>query len=442
MFDKKGGMNMAYSFYVKKKLFETIAEIAQDPKPYCYNPEKDFTRKRKLDFQEMLSLIIKMEGKSIKKEMFKYFNYSKDTVTSSAFVQQRSKIKPNVFRELLCNFTDSFPVNKLYKGYRVIACDGSNLITLSNPKDEKYHFNYLKNAKPFNKSHINALYDVLNCTYIDAIVEPGYASNERKALMAMMSRYTKDIPSIVIADRGYEAVNLYAFFEENGFKYVVRAKENNVISMLKKCKLDYKHDFDYTFDLQLINSRRKSILGQTTKYKYVDKRFFDYLNEEGFYPIKFRVIRILLGENSYEYIFTNLAKEEFSVAEIKELYNIRWGIEVGFRDLKYTLGLVNLHSIKAKHIEQEIFAKMVMYNFCQIITLNTIIQNQKGKYSYKINFSMSVNICRQFLWCRENKAPPDVETLILKELLPVRSNRKYPRKMRSKPAVNFIYRIA
>ena len=33
----------------------------------------------------------------------------------------------------------------------------------------------------------------------------------------------------------------------------------------------------------------------------------------------------------------------FTLADIKELYHLRWGIETSFRDLKYTLGLVDLH---------------------------------------------------------------------------------------------------
>lgn len=32
-------------------------------------------------------------------------------------------------------------------------------------------------------------------------------------------------------------------------------------------------------------------------------------------------------------------------AEIKELYHARWGIETAFRELKYGIGLVNLHGI-------------------------------------------------------------------------------------------------
>ena len=56
---------------------------------------------------------------------------------------------------------------------------------------------------------------------------------------------------------------------------------------------------------------------------------------------------------------------------------MRWGIETSFRDLKYTLGLLHLHSKKVDFVHQEIFAKLTMFNFCQLITQSVVIQQKK-----------------------------------------------------------------
>lgn len=42
----------------------------------------------------------------------------------------------------------------------------------------------------------------------------------------------------------------------------------------------------------------------------------------------------------------------------------------------------------------------------------------------------------------DDEHPPDVETLIQKNILPVRKGRKDPRKIRSKSSVSFLYRVA
>ncbi|MCR5788361.1 MAG: transposase [Lachnospiraceae bacterium] len=45
---------------------------------------------------------------------------------------------------------------------------------------------------------------------------------------------------------------------------------------------------------------------------------------------------------------TNLDQAEYPPDKIKELYASRWGIETSFRDLKYTVGMLDFHSKKVK----------------------------------------------------------------------------------------------
>ena len=125
--------------------------------------------------------------------------------------------------------------------------------------------------------------------------------------------------------------------------------------------------------------------------------------------------------------------------EIKKLYGWRWGIERSFRELKYTIGLTNFHSKKVEYIQQEIFARLIIYNFCERIVTGIVIQQNNRKYTYQINFTAAVFICREFF--RNRIPPPDLEAFIQKNVLPVREGRKAPRKVRPHSAVSFLYRI-
>lgn len=96
---------------------------------------------------------------------------------------------------------------------------------------------------------------------------------------------------------------------------------------------------------------------------------------------------------SYEFsnhtIVTSLNRFEFPIKRIKELYHLRWGIETSFRELKYTIGLVNFHAKKEDFIRQEIFARLVMYNFCARITLYVVIeQSDKRVHTHQVNYTM------------------------------------------------------
>lgn len=119
---------------------------------------------------------------------------------------------------------------------------------------------------------------------------------------------------------------------------------------------------------------------------------------------------------------------------------MRWGIETSFRDLKYTIGLLHFHSKKVDYILQEIFAGLIMYNFSELITSHVVIEKGSRKYEYKVNFSVAVHICRDFLLSINN--PPDVELLIARYVLPIRPGHSRPREMKVKQAISFMYRIA
>lgn len=159
--------------------------------------------------------------------------------------------------------------------------------------------------------------------------------------------------------------------------------------------------------------------------------------------MKMRVIRFPIPQGSYECIITNLPQDKFNSDEIKRLYAKRWGIETSFRELKYALGLTRFHSKKPEYIMQEIWSRMTLYNFCEIIATNVVINEKKGcKRTYQLNYTRAIRICCYFLSIKKEKAPPDVEYLIGHELLPIRPGRTDPRKVKPQSAISFLYREA
>lgn len=91
-------------------------------------------------------------------------------------------------------------------------------------------------------------------------------------------------------------------------------------------------------------------------------------------------MRFPISEDSYETIVTNLNRDNHAPDELKKLYASRRGIETSFRDLKYTIGMLNFHSKKVMCIQQEIYAHMIMYNFAESITSHVVIKKTKKTY--------------------------------------------------------------
>lgn len=324
-----------------------------------------------------------------------------------------------------------------------MACDGSDLNIARNPEDPDTYFRSFQTDKGFNQLHLNALYDLCEKRYTDAVIQPARKENESLAMVQMIDRYHGQKKTIFIADRGYETYNIFAHIQEKGMYYLIRVKDGGGGSMTGSFELPNEEEFDYTMQLVITRKQTKEVKASPKKYKVLPNASpFDYLdlNDRKFYPLNFRVVRFVISENSYECIITNLPREEFPANEIKKVYAMRWGIETSFRELKYAIGLSCFHSKKMEYIKQEIYARLILYNYCEIITMHVVIHQKDTKHIYQMNYTIAIHICRYFL--RNDISPPDVEKLIQKNLLPVRHGRSDPRKVKPKSAVSFLYRVA
>ena len=438
---------MNFSCEVKAKLFALVDEMDSYHWLFTKNPTKDFSREKKWSFGNMMKFMLSMEGKSLKDELLEYFDFQKTTPTNSAFNQRRAQILPEAFEFLFHEFTDFFQDQiALYKGYRLIACDGSDLCIARNANDKTTYFQSTPNSVGFNQLHLNAFYDLCNRRYVDAVIQPARSENENKAMCEMIDRYVGSSNTILIADRGYENYNIFAHVEQKGMFYLIRAKDITSNGIISGCNLPDTPEFDEWISLTLTRKQTNAVKANPQKYRTIMKVTpFDYLDLHfsKFYDIKMRIVRFAITDNSYECIITNLPETSFSAAEIKELYRLRWGIETSFRELKYAIGMTHFHAKKVEYILQEIWSRLVLYNFCEVITAKVVVEkNHKRRHVYQLNYTRAIRICCHFLTLKKEKAPPDIEYLIGHELLPVRPGRSDPRKVKPKSTISFLYRAA
>ena len=430
---------------IKRILKKCINTMSAHPETFVKNPDKDFTRERKLPFEQVLKVVLSMTGKSLRGELMEYFHLKTSMPTVSAFVQQRNKVDHRAFEALFHTFTKTVDEQALFKGYRLLAVDGSDLHMPTN-KDEKDSFHEGANGqKPYNLFHLNALYDLQRRIYTDAIVQGRKQWNEHHAFVTMVDRDETSTPTIYIDDRGYESCNNMAHVIEKGQKFLIRVRDSKSNSLVSGPILPIQDEFDLQYRVGLTRKQTNQVKNSCLKF-VPHTSTFDYLPRTTKkaipmqpYYLSFRVVRFKLTQDTYEVLITNLSEDEFSVADLKELYAMRWGIETSFRDLKYSLALSYFHSKKTENILQEVLARLNMYNFAELITSHVVVKQKRRKHLYKINFAAAVHICRNFFL--KNISPSDVEALLLMHLLPVRHRSANLRRGSSKSAPSFTYRI-
>ena len=435
--------------FVKCKLDESIKQLCEVSWMFSNQPGKDFTRERKLTFPKIVSLLLAMEGGTLTTELLKYFGCSADTASSSAFVQQRGKLAPETFPALFDLFVSKTASNNFYKGLRLLAADGSEIQIPTNSHDTDSYFPGSHCQAPYNLLYLGAIYDLFQHTYTDASLLGKHKANERGVLCSLVDRSTIS-NALLIADRGFESYNVMAHIQEKGWKFLIRIQDiTNSRGIAAGLDLPVSNEFDMFVDMSLTTKQTnevKLLLQNKNQFKHLHKDF-DYLPKTNrkqdpavFFKLPFRIVRFHISEDSYETVVTNLDIDFFPPAELKKLYAMRWGIETSFRELKYTVGLLHFHAKKVEHIYQEVFARLIMYNFTELITSPVIFHKADCKYAYKANFTVAVHVCRQFFL--GNVSPPDVEAVISRNVSPLRPGRSNPRNMTVKRPVSFIYRVA
>ena len=75
----------------------------------------------------------------------------------------------------------------------------------------------------------------------------------------------------------------------------------------------------------------------------------------------------MLGFNEEKWLICNLPFEKFTINEMKELYNLRWKIEISYDALKNSLKIERITAKKKLTVEQDFYSQIVNYNLAREI---------------------------------------------------------------------------
>lgn len=431
--------------HIRNSLNESIDHVCQSIDCYSTDPGIAFSRNRILTANRVINILIQIQNKGVKSELSDFMGAG-TVPTDSAFCQQRQKLDPEALRAVLFKMNNMLSRNmKTLKGYRLLACDGSDINIPYNPNDkETYH--QTKDWKGYNQLHLNALYDVLNEIYQDVSIDTASKTREAAALIEMVHCHNYPDISIIICDRGYEKYNLIAHLLESGQKFIIRVKDiTSSTSILAHVPVPDQDEFDITVTRILTYSHSKEIISHPEIYVPLNRTTngkFDFLDDEHqFYEMMFRVVRFKITDGTYECLITNLDESEFSAQDLKETYHLRWNQENSFRQLKWEIGMVYFHSKKRANLMQEIYASLVMFNFTRFLTINIdIAENENRKYDHKVNFVAAITNARLFI--KGIITSEQIRERIKKFLVPIRPGRSFKRSIRPQSAKPLNYKSA
>lgn len=439
---------MNHADELRTKLNQAISETTNFP-GFFTDDIRNFSRNRKLSQNLLIGLLLTMTGGPINRELYD----AGVIIAESSFVERRKKLTSSCFQKIMKQFNELCNDPSTIKGYRLWAIDGSTVPLPRNPKSNN-HYKSETNQKGWNNIHANLLLDILNRVFIDCNVGAGdsrKSHDEQGSLYSLIYRRKIYQPTIVALDRGYEGYNTLAhLLHIPNLYFVLRVKQDKAalrpVRDLPMEGLD--RDLEWTITTRQTNKAKANgwIFLQTGSKKgksnspntRITRWDFSHIDP---YPQKCRAVRFKLNTGEFETLLTNLPREEFSLSELKEIYAKRWQIETNIRFWKYAVGALALHSRTDELILQELYAHLIMFNFCQRICREIEIPQKPGnKYRYEVDKTMAIYLAKRFF--REPDFTGEKLVSDIKRYTqPVRPNRADERNLKVKTFSGFPYRI-
>lgn len=407
-----------------KAFIGIVSENKAIKEKFCVS-DKDFTRTRKLPFEKTALFIARLSKKTLSIELDNFFEELGDVMSCSvsAFVQQRIKLEPVFFffwNMVLCKSYYHYygSAVKRWKGYRIIAADGSSISLADTPSLRSYFGGQGNRQTDFVLAKTFYHYDVLNELVVLPLIKP-YRYGELKMAYDGIERIEEDM--LTLYDRNFCNFKIVALhvWQEKERKFVIRAKESQ----------------------NMVKSFLKSGKTSCITYMQPTPSTIEGLGKSGFFvtkdtSIKVRLVRVEL-DKSTEVLVTNLWEEDdHPVEQFKDLYFMRWGVETNISLQKNILQLEASSGLTHQAVLQDFYATIMMANLHAVLIKDAQqtaeVTMQKRKYPVKVNKNKSfgklkINLIALF-------TSNDVEIVLKKlhdhfvrEVIPIRKGRTFSR---------------
>jgi hypothetical protein len=407
-----------------------IAEISTnaDLRSYFTNSPSDFSRERKLGFERSVLLLLNFFKKSYSIELEEFYcNFSpgEHAVSKSAFCQQRGKLKSLFFdclNELLVqSFYQHYNKSaKLWKGFRLIAVDGSTVYLTGNKDITDYFGTHKGSGQSVPMGQVLSAFDVLNGITVRAGLYP-VKTAEQKIAQCWLDSYTPDM--LLLYDRGYP-----------GFTSIfVHQNKEQPQPFLMRCRLGLNEAVKAFVSSGATDACVLFKAGKVSSEELYRQGYIVPIGQ----GIKVRLVRVVLDNGQTEVLATNLFDVQIYPPDIfKELYFKRWGIETNYNTLKNQLQMEAFSGQRVTTVMQDFQINFFLANLQQIIGKDgdkaLIKRARSGKYAeYRINRNTAFGLMKNRIITLFTGHEPEIilNTLIglfIRYLEPVRPGRRYP----------------
>jgi len=269
---------------------------------------------------------------------------TEEPVSAASFCTARHKITPDLLQYMLHQIASTAfgeaPDSHRWRGRRVFALDGTK-INLQRGPDLEAAFGVPKGGY-CPQVLVSVLLDVCAKAPVDVQVSP-FASSEREDLFSMLPSFEPG--DVLVLDRGYPSHEVLQVLAQEGIDFLIRVPATQTFAVIDEMRKS--NGDDYLF--------------------YVDPP--DGSPQE-WTRLTLRVVRLRDADGRESFFLTTLPRADFSRAQIRELYHMRWEAEEFYKLLKGPyIGQGQFRSKSPEGIRQEIHAIVLFLAIVRVLMM-------------------------------------------------------------------------
>ncbi|WP_348970707.1 IS4 family transposase [Chondrinema litorale] len=313
---------------------------------------------------------------------------------------------------LLHHYKRIYP-RKTWAGFVVYGIDGTTINLPNTAKISKTFGNSSNQAASYPMARVLCAYDVSNGICEQSKIAP-ITSDE----LGMAIDFVDDLPpnSLSIYDRGFTSFVLLYLLK--GKNYVMRSK----ITFNKSIK-----DF-------VKSKRNTAMVTLKATHSAIERLENPPYSIDKNASVTVRLVKVILDNGEVEVLMTSLLDtQQYPDAIFKDLYFLRWGVEVFFDYFKNILQVELFSGHLPEAIYQEFYTMVFLANLHSLLlkdcTQQLALDNKERKYEHKINNNVSVgnlknNVIKIFIHEEPKVILEHLITLFLKSTEAIRPNIK------------------
>lgn len=357
-------------------------------------------------------------------------NKDHGSASTAAYSKARQRLKVELITEAHKRVLDSLGEGETIRGFagHTVQLVDATTISAADTPDNQESFPQSSQCAPgcgFPLIRPTALFN-LNTGAIEKSAVTDCGTSEVTAAICDL------VPSIhpgaiLVGDRAYGNYGIYSQLHKQGSFFVMRTTDQRIKNYLN-LEPDQHGD-------RIVRLKRP----QNKNEAWGPEHWRSFPAEQHFRLLSFHAIN-RSGKRQKYHLLTNLTdKKKYPPHAVAALYQRRWQIETGFRELKCLLGLDRLRTKSAAMVEKDISLSFIAYNLIRYLHRHAISEaDPRGDTTlWRLSFKGSLDTLKSFVGqLHQTRRQPRKHqalmaaliTLILKDLIPIRPGRNEPRK--------------